>query len=88
MSTSTVGTPLRQPCRRAGSPLSRSIACARMPPFLAAPRARFAWHLGGFVTSSRESCGLVGRETFAQKGVEGQSADLTAKLESGTEWYG
>jgi hypothetical protein len=29
-----------------------------MPPSLAAPRARLAWRLGGYVTNSREESGL------------------------------
>jgi hypothetical protein len=40
--------------RQAGSPLSRSISCSRMPPSLAAPRACLAWRLRDFATNRHE----------------------------------
>jgi len=36
---------------RPGSPLGRSTSCSRMPPSLAAPRARLARRLRGFATN-------------------------------------
>jgi len=40
--------------RQAGSPLSRSTSCSRMPPSLAAPRACLAWRLRDFATNRHE----------------------------------
>ena len=49
--------PEKQPTGRARrSPPRHTVAS--MPRVLAAPRARLAWHLRGFVTNSREQCGL------------------------------
>ena len=55
-STTTADTPLRQAYWRAGSPLGRSTYCSSMLLSLAAPRARLAWRLSGFVTNPREYC--------------------------------
>ena len=40
--------------RQAGSPLSRSTSCSRMPPSLAAPRACRTWRLRDFATNRHE----------------------------------
>jgi len=40
--------------RQAGSPLSRSTSCSRMPPSLAAPRACLAWRLRDLATNRHE----------------------------------
>ena len=49
--------PEKQPTGRARrSPPRHTVAS--MPRVLAAPHARLAWHLRGFVTNSREQCGL------------------------------
>ena len=52
---------LQPPIRRCDKPdggwARRSVGqhtVSSMPPFLAAPRARLAWRLGGFVTNPRE----------------------------------
>jgi len=38
-----------------------------MPPSFAAPRARLAWRLSGFVTNSREYCRLVFSENVTAR---------------------
>ncbi len=40
--------------KRVGSPFGRSTSCKRMPPSLAAQRARLAWRLRDFVTNRHE----------------------------------
>ena len=40
-----------------------------MRPSFAAPRARLAWRLGGFVTNSREYCGLVFSENVVARSL-------------------
>src|SRR6267378_3834742 len=56
-----------------------------MPPSLAAPRARLAWRLGGFVTNPREYCGLKLRHIILQSRRRGRGgawkAGETEKLD-------
>ena len=68
--------PIRHCDKPDGGRARRSVGqhtVSSIPPSLTAPRARLAYHLGGFVTNPREECGLIrrrGKKAVVEKKAE------------------